>query len=156
LRKLKELALGQAKITGAGLKHLAQIGTLEVLDLRGTSVNSADLHELTPLVRLRKLVLAHAESVTDSGLDALTGLPQLTELDLGGTRITDTGLRSVARMPRLDDLNLCGTRITDAGLRELIPLRSLRCVWVMGTKVSHFGLWRFEQAHGQCSGVIDP
>jgi hypothetical protein len=68
--------------------------------------------------------------MTDSVLDRLSHLDQVTCLHLGGSkRLTDDGLLHLARMPQLVELDLSeypGGRLTDRGLQVLRHLPSLR------------------------------
>ena len=78
--------------------------------------------------------------VTDAGLNRLRGLPQLRELDLGGTEVTDAGLEHLKGLRQLEKLDLYDTGITDAGLEHLKGLRQLQKLGLSGTEVTDAGL----------------
>jgi hypothetical protein len=91
------------KVTDAGLKHLAGLMWLTVLDLTDTKV-------------------------TDAGLKHLAGLKQLRELDLQDTKVTDAGLKHLAGLKKLKTLDLFGTQVTSKGkadLEEALPLLTI-------------------------------
>ena len=84
----------RARITDAGLQHLAGLTRLEQLNLMG-------------------------HRITDAGLRHLAGLTRLTDLNLSGPGITDAGLEHLRRLGRLERLSLYQTRVTPAGRRAL-------------------------------------
>jgi Leucine-rich repeat (LRR) protein len=49
----------------------------------------------------------------------LTGLTNLSVLDLQDTQVTDAGLEHLKGLPNLSVLSLQGTQVTDAGVNEL-------------------------------------
>jgi hypothetical protein len=65
-------------------------------------------------------------SATDADLAVLCELRGLRLLALDGTRLTDEGLRAVAGLPQVTELILFGGTFTDAGLRHLGAMRGLR------------------------------
>ena len=82
------------QLTDAGLKALAGLTQLQLLDLRNSQV-------------------------TDAGLKELAGLTQLQSLDLVATQVTDVGLKELAGLTQLQSLDLWITKVTDAGVQEL-------------------------------------
>jgi hypothetical protein len=57
--------------------------------------------------------------VTDVGLQYVTGLTRLEELDLSYTKVTDAGFDNFRELTRLKELWLHDTQVTDAGVAEL-------------------------------------
>lgn len=117
------------RVTGAGLKSLREMKSLNELDLADTQVGDEGLVHLRGL-RLRWLRLAGTE-VTDDGLDYLKELPGLEWLSLSGTKVTDAGLLKLAAFPRLRTLHIKGERVTTQGiaaLREAMPHLSVNPV----------------------------
>ena len=102
-------------VTDAGLKEIASLTNVAILDLAGGDV-------------------------TDAGLKDLAGLQALTALDLSATKITDVGLRQIANFRNLSDLKLNNTAVTDAGLQELSRLTNLSALNLYGAKVTAAGL----------------
>ena len=77
--------------------------------------------------------------MTDSAMERLSHLDELTSLNLGGSRrLTDDGLKHLSRMRQLEDLDLSeypGGRITDRGLgilRDLSELKRFQMCWQSG------------------------
>lgn len=77
--------------------------------------------------------------MTDTVMERLPELDQVTRLNLGGAkRLTDAGLLRLARMPQLQELDLSdypGGQITDRGLeflRHLTDLRRFQMCWQRG------------------------
>jgi hypothetical protein len=139
LKQLRILDLWGTRVTDAGLKELAGLKQLQVLNLHDTPVTDAGLKELAGLNQLRGLDLALTE-VTDAGLKELAGLKQLQVLNLWGTRVTNAGLKELAGLKQLQVLNLSDTRVTDAGLKELAGLKQLRYLNLGGTRVTEAGV----------------
>ena len=89
LTKLETLSLYGAPVTRQGLLHLSQLKSLRSLNLKGSFIGDDSLGRLTALTKLEFLSL-EATGVTDQGVTVLAGrLPQLTGLELAGTRVTD-------------------------------------------------------------------
>ena len=81
LTKLKELGLGQTKITDAGLERLKTFTDLQTLGLEELSITDAGLEHLKALTRLQKLDLAGCNQIQD--LKTLR-CQRLTYVDLSG------------------------------------------------------------------------
>jgi Leucine-rich repeat (LRR) protein len=139
LGKLVSLSLrGCRRITGAGLKAIAGLQALRALDLSGTRVDDAGLARLGRRPGLRHLGLAGL-GITDAGLRALGPLPALVSLDLHGTPVTDAGLASLGAMPGLRRALLAETAVGDGALRHLAASRGLRVLDLDGTAVTDAG-----------------
>jgi len=93
---------------------------------------------------LTRLMLADESDFGDGGMSALSGLPNLQSLHLGGTRVSDVGLAYLSGLTRLFFLNLHSTDITDAGLAHLSGLVNLQTLWLYNTAVSDAGLVHLE------------
>jgi Leucine-rich repeat (LRR) protein len=91
-----------------------------------------------------ELVQAHAErnpKVTDSGLENLKGLSNLTELWLAGsTRVGDAGMEHLKDLTKLTRLNLKYTQVSNAGLVHLKGLSNLTGLGLGHTRVGDAGL----------------
>ena len=81
------------EITDAGMKSIAELSSLEELDIS----------------------CCH---VSDQGVKLLRRLPRLRTLDLTLTPITDATLEEVKRFPRLEQLDLTETNLTPARVSE--------------------------------------
>jgi internalin A len=119
------LSFAETKVTDAGLKELADLESLQTLDLGITQV-------------------------TGAGLKDLAGLKSLQTLDLGGTKVTDAGLKELAGLKSLQTLDLGGTKVTNAGLKELTGLKSLQTLHLGGTKATEAGAAELQKALPAC------
>ena len=108
LVKLRSLWLAGNKI--ANIRSLTNL-PLEELDLGGNPINDfAPLAELTSLTRLA----FWGNGLGNSDLSIITGLTQLTQLDLRGNKISD--ISSLRKLVNLKKLQLEGNPITDTSL----------------------------------------
>jgi hypothetical protein len=79
------------------------------------------------------------QTVGDEWLRVVTGLPDLTRLELSGTAISDQGVEPIGTLKSLERLNLCLTPVSDACLRHLAGLSRLRRLVICSTKVTGSG-----------------
>jgi hypothetical protein len=107
---------------------------IKKLILRGPRVD-----ETQPDSTLVKVAL-RGSRVTDSTLELLGELPEVSELKLEDTRVTDAGIRQLQCLTELEHLYLDGVEITDAGLAELTSLRKLESLALMDTRIDGTGL----------------
>jgi hypothetical protein len=56
----------------------------------------------------------------------LRGCPQLTTVNLGGSRLLDRHLALVGQLERIRFLHLCNTKVTDIGLQHLKGMQGLQ------------------------------
>lgn len=95
--------------------------------------------------RLVSMILsAGASGLTD--LHALWRLRSLRVLELSETDISDSGLQHLAAMSQLTELSLYHTEITGDALRRLAPLKGLDSLYVSNTKYLHHGLGHIKAA----------
>jgi tRNA A-37 threonylcarbamoyl transferase component Bud32 len=109
------------------------------VNLAGAVLTDDDLRVLAAFSHLQTLDLGQT-SVTDAGLEHLTGLADLTSLTLTGTRVTDAGMRHVAELRRLQSLDLQFTPIGDAGVKHLAGLTRLRTLKLYGPRLTDAGM----------------
>src|SRR5262249_47723387 len=143
---LQRLYINETSASDAGLKELAQLKNLELLDLQDTRVTDAALGALAPLKKLQWLDLDR-DALTDKSLRTLREIGLLHTigrageeghkdpaadaeavewLDLSGCkRITRLGLKELARFTNLKHLDLSGTNLKEGDLEELAVLCSL-------------------------------
>jgi Leucine-rich repeat (LRR) protein len=128
-------ALNEKKpITKIGLKHLAVLKKLRVLDLVGTSVRGGSLKGFASLSELREIDLT--ETPLDI-LDLAGDMPRLRVLDLQNTGLLDEDLASLSRFEGLRKLELDSNEtIRGSGLVELSKLRDLLILRLAYTKTS--------------------
>ena len=152
--ELTDLSLEETKISGDGLKHIAELEKIEWLNLWDTKVDDKGLAHLKKLTALESLPVGRT-AITDAGLLHLEKLPQLAYLGLRDTAVTDTGIKHLAKYPALTELNLRGTKVTDECIATLIRMKKLRKVWFGETKVSNGGVARLMKALPKCSVSLE-
>ena len=146
LASLEEVQLSSCvQLTGAALAHLAGSTRLKSLECVGVSIRDAGLAHLARLARLERLQLDRT-ATTDAGLVHLGDLVNLRHLDLGGNPVTDAGLAHLGRLTRLEDVTLPRTRVGDGAVRLLATLPALRTLDLAKTAVTDAGLSGFEPA----------
>ncbi|MBC8117758.1 MAG: hypothetical protein H7062_25490 [Candidatus Saccharimonas sp.] len=107
LPSLKNLTLHKASLTRDGLRHLANLRSLECLELDFTGLG-------------------------DGGLRFLKYNPTIQQLDVHGTRIGDSDVETMLTMPALATVHVNRTRITERGLKQLATHPHLKCLYVGG------------------------
>jgi internalin A len=142
-KKLKRINLRGTKVTDTTLEHLANVTTLDSLDVGFAQITDVGLDRLTPLVNLKELVVG-GNKLTDVGLQALRQLPGLTTLSLGGSQRTDSGLWTISlteqgldaitTLKELRELRLDGMPVTTRWLEKLKALNKLERLSLQGCK----------------------
>ncbi|XP_018549197.1 uncharacterized protein si:ch73-173p19.1 [Lates calcarifer] len=142
LSSLQTLNLDGTGVTEVSLKHLATLPALSSLSLAGIPVADGN-HALQIIsgLKLTHLTLPGRHSVNDTGLSHLSTLSLLLELDLTDyTQVTDLGVKQLSTMTRLKKLSLSNTQVTDAGLPSLRGLQELQELCLDRTAVTSRGV----------------
>jgi len=149
LRSLKKLDIAHSQVTDRGLAQLKQMKSLEYLGLPARGITDKGLAFLSELSSLKHLDVARVHYVdpkkdkgyyTDKGIEALSRLHLLEELNIGSIGVTDVGMSHIAKLSNLRELNIFGCPITNAGLHKLTTLKSLRRLTVSYADVTISGL----------------
>jgi hypothetical protein len=129
------------KMVGRGLAHLAKLPKLESIRLGGCRIDNAATTALAEIKTLEKLDLYHANAIDDAGIAALRALPKLRTIVLGPQyqpRITDASLEHLSKMRTLEVIDVSETWLTyDAGFKHLVKLpnlKTLKLTNVLATK----------------------
>ena len=134
LTNLKELHLS----CSWNLKKLdfltSLVNSIEQIELRGCDMLTSDtftcLQQTTPekFIKLTKLDLRDCIKVDDTGIEAIVNImPNLTLLDVAGTKVTVIGAQAIATLHNLEVLILWGcSGIDDSSLSILSSSRSLK------------------------------
>ena len=134
--RLRDLDLSETAITDRGVRHLARLGTLQILNLRGTKLSDRGVAHLAELKQLRSLLLGETK-IIGSAFKKFAASARLERLDLGDTRMTDASVKDIAaRFGRLDSLWLSNTRVTDTGVAHLVKLKRLSILDLDGTRIT--------------------
>ena len=125
---LKDISLERCSlVTGRGLRHLQAMVHLRKLDIRGATINDADLARLAVFPRLEYLHLPDA-GITDRGIRHLLALKGLRTLSVGcspHSTLSDEALKVIACMDDLESLAVGGSRLSNAGLGLIASLSRL-------------------------------
>jgi hypothetical protein len=144
MKKLRWLNITGRRWTTAGLKELAPLQKLQVLDTDGSD---ACLKELRALKQLTQLMV-HCDvvdpgvpqrnlfTVTDVGLKELAAFRHLRSLTLAHATVTDAGLKELAPLTELHTLDLDGVQVKAAGLKALAGLKQLETLSLSRTEVT--------------------
>lgn len=142
-KKLKRINLRGTKVTDTTLEHLANVTTLEAIDVGFAQITDVGLDRLAPLVNLKELVIS-GNKLTDMGLQALRQMTGLTHLTLGGSQRTDSGLWTISlteqgldaitTLKDLRELRLDGMPVTVRWLEKLKTLDKLERLSLQGCK----------------------
>jgi hypothetical protein len=140
----------------AALAHIGKVTTLRELELGDAQITSAGLKHLRGLRELTFLGLGWTKEVTDTGLPELAALSKLEVLVLSGTKVTDAGLSHLAKLPNLKEVRLAALpQVTDAGLLRLKDCRALKLVVVnKKTGVTPAGIAAFKQQLPACEVTV--
>ncbi|MDX1982739.1 MAG: hypothetical protein SFV51_20885 [Bryobacteraceae bacterium] len=109
---------GSRRVTGAGLRHLARMPRLELLELSCCDITGEDLAVVGQLLQLREFSLCHHGGVSDAGLANLKFCERLERVDLLGSSAGDGVIEALAGKPHLRHFR-SGNLVTDAGLALL-------------------------------------
>lgn len=133
-----------AKVTDAGLKHLASLTNLTSLKLCGSAVKGDGLAALSGLKHLTSLDLSESQ-VTGDNLKHLSMYANLAHLDLSQTAVTGGSLVHLADLKNLETLTLRQLRTGTAGLaaddlKHLAGLAKLTTLDLTQNRVAGAGL----------------
>jgi formylglycine-generating enzyme required for sulfatase activity len=120
---------GSGKANGQLIRDITAVPGLRVLHLHngGGNVTAADFAQLADQSELRDLHVSAFANLDDSSCDHLAGLKKLQELRLESNKITDAGLQKLTGLKNLTNLNIQATQSNGEVLTELLqaPLRRI-------------------------------
>ena len=105
LTKLKGLEVGASKATPQALKHIAKL-PLEYLQLGEGFESGAAIAFIKDIATLRRLTLTNAQGITDTDLQGLAGLTQLTHLEIGKMPLPDERIPALKPFAFLKSIRL--------------------------------------------------
>jgi Leucine-rich repeat (LRR) protein len=131
LNSVDYLKASKTKITDAALVHIGQMNSLRWLNISGTDVSDFDSlarnqtskdrsgNTIELFKNLETLRLTDS-TITDNGLRELVKqFPNLTWLDISGTKISDTGIAHIKSLKKLQHLQI-GPNVTLKAVQELL------------------------------------
>src|SRR5262249_34926079 len=108
-----------APITDAGLDTLKKHPSLAALHLHRTKVTPKALETLATFPKIQELIL-DGIPITDGNISQIISwMPRLRSLGLRGTAITDTGLDALKGMKELSLLTVSAPKVTAEGVKKL-------------------------------------
>jgi Leucine-rich repeat (LRR) protein len=135
LKSLRQLTLVKSpyskkeRITEKAAPYLAQIKTLEYLEVENITLTDYAVSELSKLPNLKSLYATTGRTgkpITDQGLQHLSKIKSLELLDISTDAVTDKGLAALAQLPNLKRLFMYSCpKITDKGLSKIANMKNL-------------------------------
>ena len=119
---LRRVDLSFTRITDRGMQHLEPLTSIKELLLEKTAISDASLRIIARLPNLEELNLRDTR-VTDRGLKELMRHTSLRNLDLSSdprrpnAMITDAGIQHLSLLSNLQEIDLCNSRVGDEGLK---------------------------------------
>jgi Leucine-rich repeat (LRR) protein len=127
-------------INDVEMLEIARLQGLRQLDLSHTRITDEGLLYIKNLQTVEDLNLEYAELITDGGMMCVRGWPNLTRLNLRGTRVGDGTMETVGGLVQLKALDVGDTDVTDTGFDYLITLTSLEDLGLPGGRVAAIGI----------------
>ncbi len=132
------------KLSESVINEVAQLTTLQQLDLRECALSNAQLTTMVkPLSKLKAVRLSGkggATSVDDEGLVVLAGCPDLRVLAADELWFSEDGLKSLTGCKNLSELYISATLIEDAAMPTVASFKQLKKLRLARTTVSSTGL----------------
>lgn len=144
LRALDTLAIHNSNLSESGWKLLGGLSKLKQLDLRGCQVDDSQLRlalsGMPELVSLRLNGQGGETQVTDQGLEPLRDCPKLKLLALDYLPIGLAGLQNLSGLKQLAEIYLAGSKLDDRCLHLLAEFRTLRKLRAAQTSITDTGV----------------
>jgi hypothetical protein len=162
---LHKLGLQGATITNKAIPYILEIGSLSDLDIGDTDVDDDGLKLLSQSKTIKRLVLTLGRCFSNEGINFISEMPNLTELEIGRAKHVDADcLKSLSKANGLIRLNIEGIafnddtashlknltnlrhlqfsmcRLKDSDLAEIATMTSLRTITFFGEDVTDQGL----------------
>ncbi len=135
-----------SELDDAMLEGLANLRSVNSLNLRGTPIGDAGVEKLSGMPSL-KLLYLHATRISDDALAHIAKLSTLEHLDIGyNFKITDAGLARLTALPNISGINLFATGITDAALDHLAQVKTFRYIELKNGNLSAAAIEKLQGA----------
>ncbi len=151
LPMLEELGAQNSEISPVALAALLEMPNLRRIDLEGSAFDDDMGAAVAQADQITNLEIG-ATRITGKGLKAICGMKQLRFLDLWANDIAEEDLDMLADLPNLEYLSVGGyedqTTLTSEGvLPRLNRISSLRHIWLDGIPVSETEMEELEQRY---------
>jgi hypothetical protein len=130
------IQLANTWINDTEMLELPAYEKLQRLDLSHTRISDDGLLRIKSAKNIRDLDLFYAEQITDLGLTAIKGWPNLKRLNIRGTRAADETLAIVGELRQIEWLDIANTGATDVGVDSLAPLTNLKHLGLGRSRIS--------------------
>ncbi len=103
------------------------------------TVDSITFNDISLLLSIKKQLVwlnLSGKKISDTLLDPIAQLVNLTRLQLDNTLITDKGFTTLRSLINLQYLNLVGTKVTGNGIMQLKGLTKLQAIYIYKTFIS--------------------
>jgi len=126
LSSLQWLSVSASHLDATGIKHIARLKSLRILELQSKQpISKDDLSFVSTLTLLEELFLSGNKFDTD-GLLHLKGLPELRKLCLYLRNIDASGLAHVAEIPFLEELKVGRIGNQEALLQQIANCANMK------------------------------
>jgi len=140
LQNLEELYLAKTLIDDTSLAALKQHPRLKKLRISQTQITDAGLEQLTALTHLIDLDLSENSVISDAGMSHLSKMTTLTKLNLWRVALSDSGIQQLAGLVKMQWLNLDNTSLSDDGLIHLEGMKDILFLHLGSTTITDAGL----------------
>jgi len=131
------------------LRLLRYLPSLERVVLNPRTVSDVGIHELRQLPHLKSVGFRGGfgppiDGMTDAGLQDLTGIKTLTDVEVPGRKVTERGAAHLPALKNLESLGLSGHGINNAAIAHLSSLTKLKVLSLADTTITDDGLKALE------------
>ncbi len=103
MKRLRLLNLRSTEITAAGLSKISHL-ELEQIDLGQCPIKDNAIAELAKIESLERIVLSNCSGLTESCIDSLLLMKNLTDIEMINSKFSDAQLRRLKALPKLKSL----------------------------------------------------
>jgi mono/diheme cytochrome c family protein len=136
VKKAEEAAIQKLKALGVVVIPVAQNSNYLSANFITAIFTDKDLQLLEPLKEQLIWLKLGNTKISDSGLNVISKLSNLSKLYLDNTSITDKGIAILKELLKLQYLNITNTKISAEGLMGLKNLKSLQQLFTYKTAIS--------------------
>lgn len=118
VKSLVQIEINDGSISDEGIAQLTGLGNLESLTVANNAITDASMPSFAKMKKLNMLNLNGTQ--VNGGYDALSGLPNLQWMLLGGLKISDADATAISQFPAITHVTLKDTtEISEAAVKTL-------------------------------------